>query len=112
VFSVNERNDLSNLSGSERIRWKTRAEGRRHERVELMMPLLIINYAVTGVQCNEGVSVDVSDSGVAFETEADLNPGNLIELVFDVNGETEYRRYARLLYRFGLRYGAYFTKLD
>jgi len=112
AFSVSECNDVNKLSSSERMRWKTRAEGRRHERIKLMMPLLIINHAVTGDQCNEGVSIDISESGVAFETEANLSSGNLVELVFDVNEESEYRRYARLHYRFGSRYGAYFTKLD
>jgi hypothetical protein len=112
VFSVNNCNDLNNLSSSERMRWKTRAEGRRHERVQLIMPLLIINHAVTGDLCDQGVSVDVSESGVAFETEANLSSWNLVELVFDANEESEYRRYARLIYRCGPRYGAYFTKLD
>ena len=114
VFFVNEYNDLTNLSSSERMRWKKRAEGRRHERIRLMMPVLIINHSTTGEQFdeNEGVSIDISESGVAFETEADLNSGHLIELVFDVNEESEYRSYARLRYRFGQRYGAYFTKLD
>ena len=111
---MNEYNNLNNLSSSEQMRWKKRAEGRRHERVRLMMPVLIINHSATGEQfdAEEGVSIDISKSGVAFETEADLNSGNLVELVFDVNEETEYHRYARLLYRFGPRYGAYFTKPD
>jgi hypothetical protein len=94
------------------VRWRTRAEGRRHERVELIAPVLIITYGVTGEHYDEGVSINVSDSGVAFETEADLSSGSLVHVVFGVDQETEYRRYARLLYRFGPRYGAYFTKLD
>jgi PilZ domain len=109
---VDECNNLNNLSTSERIRWKTRAEGRRDERVQLTMPVLIIHHSAAGEQRNEAISIDISESGVAFETEANLNSGNLVELVFDANEESEYRRYARLLYRFGLRYGAYFTKLD
>ena len=114
VFSVNEYNNLNNLSSSEQMRWKKRAEGRRHERVRLMMPVLIINHSATGEQfdAEEGVSIDISKSGVAFETEANLSSGNLVELVFDVNEESKYSRYARLLYRFGSRYGAYFTKPD
>lgn len=77
-----------------------------------MRPVLIINHGVASDQHDEAVSIDVSESGAAFETEANLKLASLVELVFDVNEETEYRCYARLLYRFGPRYGAYFTKLD
>lgn len=112
MLSVNEYNDHSNLSSVVRTRWKIRAEGRRHERVELIMPVLVITHGVTGDQYDEGISIDMSESGVAFETEANLTLGNLIDLVFEVNEGTSYRRYARLLYRIGPRYGAYFTKLD
>ena len=109
---MNEYNQRNNPPTSVQMRLKTRAEGRRHERVELVVPVLIINHAAVDDQFVEGVSIDISESGVAFETEADLNSGNLVELVFDVSEETEYHRYARLLYRFGPRYGAYFTKPD
>ena len=42
---VNECNDLNNLSSCEQRRWKTRAEGRRQERVQLTMAVLIINHS-------------------------------------------------------------------
>jgi hypothetical protein len=55
----------------------------------------------------------VSESDVAFETEADLNLGNLADPdIRGGGGSPRYSRYVRLLGRLGLLYGAYFIKLD
>jgi len=51
---------------------------------------------------------DISLDGVAFETKAKLFLQNTVELVFEIK-DKEFRRPARLLYRVGQRYGAYFV---
>ena len=54
--------------------------------------------------------LDVSEIGVAFETAADLNVGDTVELEFSQNDQPPYVQQARLAYRLGLRYGAYFSE--
>lgn len=112
MLAVNHYNDGSGLSNSMQLRWRLRAEGRRHERVELIAPVLIITYGCTEGNYVEGLSINISDSGIAFETDADLSLGSLVQVAFQVNQGIEYPRYARLLYRVGPRYGAYFARLD
>src|SRR3974390_3947979 len=99
VYSVTEYNHQGNLSNCIQTRWKARAEGRRQERIEFIVPVLIVSHGATEDQYAEGLSIDLSESGVAFEAEADLTPGDLVDLVFEVNADTVYRRFARILYR-------------
>jgi len=53
--------------------------------------------------------MDLSESGVAFETEADLDVGATVELEFSQHDQPPFVQQARLAYRAGLRYGAHFT---
>ena len=110
--SVTAHNQQGDLPSSTQARWKIRAEGRRHERTEFVVPLLIIRHGAAGEHYAEGQSIDLSECGVGFEAEGDLIPGEVVDLIFEVNEDTTYRRYARILYRHGPRYGAYFTKCD
>lgn len=89
-----------------------RAGGRRHERTAFPFPVRIVSNAALGETCVEGTCIDICESGAAFMTEADLSLTDVVELVFELNGRPAFRRYARLLYRIGPRYGAYFTDLD
>jgi hypothetical protein len=94
------------------VRWRARAEGRQHERVELVAPLLIITHGASGEQYDEGVSINVSESGVAFETEADLNLGNLADLIFEAEGEPPVSPVFPSALPIRATVRAYFIKLD
>jgi PilZ domain len=109
VFAMNEYNAIASLSSAAQIRRSARTEARRCERVAFSMPLRIISHGMAGHKSDQGMCIDISETGVAFVTEADLNFTDVIELVFEANGQTELRCQALLLYRFGPRYGAYFT---
>ncbi len=52
---------------------------------------------------------DISDDGVTFEAVADLDLTEIVELEFLPKDQPVFRRRARLLYRFGCRYGAHFS---
>jgi hypothetical protein len=91
---------------------KVRAAGRGYERTAFPFLVRIISQSALGEKCDEGICIDISYTGVAFMTEADLNLTDVFELVFELNGRPALRRYARLLYRYGPRYGAYFTNFD
>src|SRR5271157_203462 len=103
---------MAGLPSADKSRRSVRAAGRGHERTNFPFLVRIISHAALGEKCEEGICIDISYTGVAFMTEADLNPIDVFELVFELNGRPALRRYARLLYRCGPRYGAYFTNLD
>jgi hypothetical protein len=88
------------------------AAGRRYKRTTFPFPVRIISHVALREKCEEGMCIDISETGVAFMTDADLNLADVVELVFELNGRRAFRRYARLLYRSGPRYGAYFTTFD
>lgn len=81
---------------------------RRRERVTLRIPLRILTYGVLVDKANEAVCTDLSEGGVAFDSESELNVGDIVILEFHQKGEAAYRCHARLAYRMGRRYGAYF----
>jgi hypothetical protein len=51
-------------------------------------------------------------AGVGFLTGADLNLTDIVELIFGSKDQPAFRKYARLIYCFGPRYGAYFSNMD
>jgi hypothetical protein len=55
------------------------------------------------------VCIDLSEGGLAFESGADLDVGDIVELQFPQNDEPSSVQQARLVYRSGLRYGVQFT---
>ncbi len=81
---------------------------RRRERIALKIPMRILTYGMLVDKANEGVCTDLSEGGVAFDCEAQLNVGDVVILEFQQKGEPSYRCHARLTYRMASRYGAYF----
>jgi len=81
---------------------------RYRERVALKIPLRILSYGLLMEKSVEAVCTDLSEGGVAFDTGAELNIGDIVILEFHQKGEMAYRCHARLTYRMGRRYGANF----
>jgi hypothetical protein len=54
--------------------------------------------------------IDLSDSGIAFESESELDFSSVLHLQYREEDGTEHRRTARLLYRLQRRYGAFFLE--
>ncbi|MGA2902835.1 MAG: PilZ domain-containing protein [Candidatus Korobacteraceae bacterium] len=81
---------------------------RRCERIALKIAMRILSYGLLVDKSNDAICTDLSESGVAFDCEAELNVGDIVILEFHQKGETAYRCHARLAYRMGRRYGAYF----
>ena len=81
---------------------------RRRERIALKIPLRILTYGMLVDKANDGTCTDLSEGGVSFECEAELNIGDIVILEFHQKGEAAYRCHGRLAYRMGRRYGAYF----
>ena len=83
-------------------------ERRRRERIALNIPLRILSYGTLVNKSNNGTCTDLSEGGVAFDCDAEPNVGEVVILEFHQKGETAYRCHARLAYRMGAHYGAYF----
>jgi hypothetical protein len=82
---------------------------RRHrERIALKIPMRILTYGMLVDKATEGICTDLSEGGVAFDCESELNVGDVVILEFRQKSEATYRCHARLAYRLGRRYGAYF----
>jgi hypothetical protein len=81
---------------------------RQRERIALHIPVRILSYGLLMDKADEGICTDLSEGGVAFDTSAVLNVGDVITLEFRQKGESSYRCHARLSYRAGRKYGAYF----
>jgi len=81
---------------------------RRRERIALRIPLRVLSCGLLMERSDEAICTDLSESGVAFGTEAQLNVGDIVLLEFHQKGEAAYRCHARLAYRMGRKYGAYF----
>lgn len=78
------------------------------ERIALKIPLRVLSYGPLMEKSSDALCTDLSEAGVGFETEAELNVGDVVILEFRMKGEASYRCHARLSYRMGRRYGAYF----
>ena len=81
---------------------------RRRERVDLAIPLRVLSCGLLAEKSDTGTCTDLCEGGVSFDSEAELNVGDIVILEFRQKGETAYRCHARLAYRMGRRYGAYF----
>jgi len=88
----------------------SRAGGRTNERTELAVNVRIITHG-RETQCHEGFCIDISESGIAFLSEAEINMQDLLELTIS-SGAAQLHHYARLIYRVGPRYGANFIQAD
>lgn len=81
---------------------------RRRERIALKIPLRILTYGTLVDKSSDGICTDLSEGGVSFDCDAELNVGDIVILEFHQKGEKAYRCHGRLAYRLGKRYGAYF----
>jgi hypothetical protein len=81
---------------------------RQRERIGLAIPLRILSCGFLADKSDVGTCTDLSEGGVSFDSEGELNVGDIVILEFRQRGETAYKCHARLAYRMGRRYGAYF----
>ncbi|MGC2111692.1 MAG: PilZ domain-containing protein [Candidatus Korobacteraceae bacterium] len=81
---------------------------RRRERIALQIPLRILSCGLLMEKSDDATCTDLGEGGVAFETDAELNVGDIVLLEFRQKGEAAYRCHARLAYRIARKYGAYF----
>jgi hypothetical protein len=81
---------------------------RSRERIALRIPLRVLSYGVLMEKSDDAICTDLSEGGVAFDTDAQLTVGEIVILEFQARGEAAYRCHARLTYRMGRRYGGYF----
>lgn len=85
---------------------------RRRERIALHIPLRILSCGLLMEKSDEATCTDLGEGGVAFETDAELNVGDIVLLEFRQKGEATYRCHARLTYRIERKYGAYFLGVE
>ena len=85
---------------------------RRRERIPLKIALRVLSYGVLVDRSYEAVCTDLSEGGVSFDCKSELNVGDIVILEFHQKGESVYRCHARLSYRMGRRYGAYFLAAE
>ena len=102
IKNVTKTNDTAGLPPA--------VDQRRHDRVPFPARVQIISHGAFGDKSDDGMCTDISLEGVAFETNAQLFLQNMVELVFEIENDTVVRRSARLLYRVGQKYGAYFVR--
>jgi len=84
-------------------------ERRRHGRFPLHSPVRIVYNSDDAMKIQVGQGVDLSASGVAFESDSDLNFYSALRLEYTDDDGENFCRTARLLYRVDRRYGAYFV---
>ena len=87
---------------------RSKVDRRCRERITLNVPVRVISYGLLAESSEEAVCTDLSEGGVALETAAELNVGDVVVLEFRMRGEAAYRCHARLISRIGRRYGASF----
>jgi len=89
-----------------------RGNGREAERTTLLFPMKIIRHTPTGEKCDSGFCIDISLTGVAFLSEAELSVADIVQLVSGPEDQPALQRYASLRHRCGRRYGAHFISPD
>jgi PilZ domain len=82
-------------------------ERRRGNRIQIHIPVRITYQGSLEDVSEEGTCTDISETGIGFETQADLYVGEIINLEFRRQGANLFRFPVRLLYKMGNRYGAY-----
>lgn len=84
-------------------------ERRRRGRVQVRIAIRITYEGQQGEVCEDGICTDLSDGGIAFETDANLYVGEIVRLELRHHEADLFRFPVRLLYKMGNRYGAYFV---
>jgi hypothetical protein len=85
---------------------------RRHERrIPLRIPIRIFRPGATGRRYQTALCTNISEDGLAFETDAVLDLDSKLDIEFHQSGQPVFRRHVALLYRSNNRYGAYFAGL-
>ena len=87
-------------------------ERRWKDRIRTHVPITVSYQTPRDEITQGGICVDISESGVAFESPADLFVGEIVDLTFRQEGAEPVRVSVRLLYKAGNRYGSYFTSPD
>ena len=85
---------------------------RRENRIRVNMPVRITYQGLLTEVSQDGICTDISESGIGFETQAGLYVGEIVHLEFPYQNAVPIRFQARLLYKMGNRYGAYFVSPD
>jgi|SRR5579864_2056895 len=81
---------------------------RNRDRIQIRIPVRVTGYGLLAETSGEAVCTDLSEGGLAFETDVELFVSDVVMIEFPQKGELSYRCHARLIYRMGRRYGAYF----
>jgi PilZ domain len=84
-------------------------ERRRGSRIPLRTPVRITYQGLRDEVSEDAICTDISETGIALETPADLYVGEIVDLEFRHPGADPVRVPVRLLYKIGNRYGAYFA---
>jgi hypothetical protein len=87
-------------------------ERRRGNRIPIRIPVRITYQGLRDEITEDGICIDISETGVALETPADLFVGEIVDLEFRYPGADPVRVPVRLLYKIGIRYGSYFVSPD
>lgn len=87
-------------------------ERRWKDRICTHVPITVSYRTRRDEITQDGICVDISDGGIAFESPADLFVGEIVDLTFCQEGAEPVRVSVRLLYKAGNRYGSYFTSPD
>jgi len=87
-------------------------EERRHERRPLHSAIRITYCADATRSAQIAQGIDVSDGGVAFESDLELDFYRVMQLEYTEDDGTNRCRTARLHYRMQRKYGAYFLETE
>jgi hypothetical protein len=87
-------------------------ERRWRDRISTRVPITVSFRTRRDEITQDGICVDISDGGIAFESPADLFVGEIVDLTFCQEGAEPVRVPVRLLYKAGNRYGSYFMSPD
>jgi hypothetical protein len=104
--------DLRTDSGDVCQNMPPQFDRRLRDRIALRIPVRILSRGWLMEKSADGICVDLSEGGLAFDSDAPLTVGEIVVLEFQQKGETAYRCHARLTYRFKQRYGGYFLTGD
>jgi len=84
-------------------------ERRGKDRMKVCIPIRIFGRGLAGTVFHDGMCRDISESGIGFDTNADLFVGEVVELQFQLHDADYYCYRVRLLYKRGQRYGGCFA---